>query len=309
MELRQLRSLVALVESGFNVSRTAEHLNLVQSAVSQHITRLEAELSLHLVVRQGKRLLGLTEAGEKIYFFANQILSDAQNIIAVSDEHQHQEQGVLRIGATHTQARYILPSVIKEFNEHYPKVDIQINQSTPDNLIDMTLRDVVDIAICTEAIAGHEGLVSLPCYEWNRSLITLPGHPLSKAKKITLKKLCDYPIITYVQGFTGCGHVDRVFSDAGLSPHIVLSAADTDVIKTYVAEGMGVGVIASMAYDEKIDTGFKCMDVSDLFPWEITKIAYKKGRYIRAFQVHFIELFQRVFPRVSGSLNVRKNST
>lgn len=309
MEFRQLRSLVTLVESEFSVSRSAEQLHLVQSAVSQHITRLENELELQLFVRQGKRLLGLTEAGEQIYRYANDTLSAAQSILDVSAEHLQHQRGVLRIGATHTQARYILPTIIKDFNEHYPEVEIQIHQSTPENLAEMALRNDVDIAICTEALAGHEGLISHPCYQWNRSLITLPNHPLAKLKTINLKKLCDYPIITYVHGFTGRGHFDQVLNKAGLSPHIVLTAADTDVIKTYVTEGMGIGIIASMAYDEKIDHGFHCIDLSRLFPWESTKIAYKKGRYIREYQMYFIELFQNTLMHISSSLHIKLNNS
>ncbi|MDH5361229.1 MAG: LysR substrate-binding domain-containing protein [Gammaproteobacteria bacterium] len=308
MEFRQLRSLVTLVESGYSVSRSAEHLHLVQSAVSQHITRLEHELELQLFVRQGKRILALTETGEQIYRYANETLSAAQNIFNVSDEHLHQQRGVLRIGATHTQARYILPTIIKAFNKDYPEVEIQIHQSTPERLAEMALHDDVDIAICTEVLAGHEGLVSHPCYQWNRSLITLPDHPLTRLKSVSLKRLCDYPIITYVHGFTGRGTFDQVLSKAGLSPHIVLSAADTDVIKTYVSEGMGVGVIASMAYNKKIDPGFHCIDISRLFPWESTKIAYKKGRYIRAYQMHFIELFQKTLMEIAAALHIKLSS-
>ena len=294
MELRQLRSLITLVECDFSVSRTAEKLFLVQSAVSQHITRLEDELGLQVVIRQGKRIIGLSQAGHEIFRYANNMLSSAQNILNVSQEQRDPKSGIFRIGATHTQARYILPPIIRAFNQIYPQVEIQIHQSHPSELADMALRDIVDIAICTEALADHDGLISVECYQWNRSVITLPDHPLSQLKKITFKSLCKYPIITYVHGFTGRGHFDRVLEKAGLSAHIVLSAADTDVIKTYVREGMGIGIIASMAYDKKVDKDLINMDVSHLFPWETTMIAYKKDKYVRTYQTHFMELFQQM---------------
>lgn len=305
MDLRQLRSLVALVESKFSVTRTAASLYLVQSAVSQQIARLEEELGLMLLVRQGKRVLGLTEAGEQVYRYAEQILATAHNIYDVSEEVRHKEQGVLRIGATHTQARYLLPSVLKAFNAQYPKVDIQIHQSTPSSLVDMVLGDQVDVAICTDMQSGREELIHYPCYQWNRVLIMPSGHPLAAMSKVTLERLCDYPIITYVEGFSGRSKLDQVLGDAGLSPHIFLSAADTDVIKTYVADGMGIGIIACMAYDKQLDVDFECRDLGHLFPWETTKIACRKGRYIRAFQSDFITHFQEAVGQLSERLGIR----
>ncbi|MDH5426380.1 MAG: LysR substrate-binding domain-containing protein [Gammaproteobacteria bacterium] len=294
MELRQLRSLITLVECDFSVSRTAEKLFLVQSAVSQHITRLEHELGLQLVIRQGKRITGLSRHGQKVLQFGNNMISSEQSILDVSLEQQDQKKGILRIGATHTQARYVLPPVIRAFNKIYPQVELQLYQSNPGELADMALRDIVDMSICTEALASHEGLISMDCYHWNRSVITLPEHPLTRLKKISFNSLCKYPVITYVQGFTGRGHFDNALEKAGLSAHIVLSAADTDVIKTYVREGMGIGIIASMAYDEKTDSGLVKMDLSHLFEQESTMIAYKKDKYIRSYQTYFMQLFQKM---------------
>jgi len=292
MDLKALRSLVCLVDNGFNVSRTAEQLFLVQPAVTQHIQRLEKELGLQLFVRQGKRLLGLTETGEKIVQYARKVLAETQNIIEIGRDHVEQVKGILRIGTTHTQARYVLPPVVKLFNQSYPDVELQIHQGTPQQLDKMTLEDKVDFSICTEVIADNPRLTNVPCYKWNRCLIVKKDDPILKQEQITLKTLCAHPLITYVFGFTGRSHFSTIFKKSGLQPHVVLGAADTDVIKTYVREGMGVGIIASMAYTPAQDHDLAIRDLSHLFPWEVTKIAYLEGKYLRHYQQHFIELFQ-----------------
>lgn len=291
MELRQLRSLITLVKNEYSVSRTAEKLCLVQSAVSQHIKLLEEELGTRILSRNGKRLTGLTKVGETVLHYAERMFADTQNILdACSDEVNH-NQGLLRIGATHTQARYILPPILKIFNVEYPNVDLQIHQGTPQQLVDMAMQNIVDLSICTEALASQPALTAIPCYQWNRSLVVKPDHPLLK-RKISLKALCDYPIITYEFGFTGRGTFNATFKEAGLTPRVVLSASDTDVIKSYVREGMGAGIIASMAYISDHDSDLIQRDLSKLFPWEETKIAYKKDKHLRRNQTHFIEIFQ-----------------
>ncbi|NOX42332.1 MAG: LysR family transcriptional regulator [Gammaproteobacteria bacterium] len=291
MELRQLRSFIALVENDFSVSRTAKALFLVQSAVSQQIKSLEEELSTRLFVRNGKRLTGLTNVGETVLHYAERTMADTQNILDACREHVEHNSGLLRIGATHTQARYILPPVIRSFNRDYPNIVLQIHQGTPKQLVELAMKNIVDFSICTEALASQPELTSIPCYKWNRSLIVKPGHPLLE-EDITLETLCNHPLVTYEYGFTGRGTFNATFADAGLTPHVVLSAADTDVIKTYVREGMGAGIIASMAYTPNQDSDLLQKDLSHLFPWEQTKIAYQKDKYLRRYQIHFIELFQ-----------------
>ncbi len=300
MELRQLRSLVTLVESDCNVSRAAERLFMVQSAVSQHILRLEEELGVHLFMRQGKRITGLTEAGEKVLQHARRVLAETGNILDVGRDHVEDRSGILRIGTTHTQARYVLPPIVKRFNRDYPRVELQIHQATPRQLVRMVLEDRVDFAICTEDLAEQPRLTTVPSYQWNRSVIAPPGHPLLLEDTIDLPALCRYPIITYVAGFTGRGHFNRILHKAGLEPHIVLTAASTDIIKTYVRERMGIGIIASMAYAPERDADLACRDLSHLFPWEVTRIAYPEGKYLRRYQEHFIALFKRsIAERVS----------
>jgi LysR family transcriptional regulator, cys regulon transcriptional activator len=298
MELRQLRSLVALVDSGFSVTRAAQGLHLVQPAVSQHLRLLEDELGTPLFVRQGKRLVGLTEAGAQVLRYARDTLSDAANIQAVGRDHVEESRGVLRIGTTHTQARYVLPPVLRTFNAAYPDVEVQIHQGTPAQLVEMALTDRIDLAICTEAIGEHPDLASSPAYRWNRCLIAPHGHPVLARRPITLGVLCEYPMITYVFGFTGRGSLSSSFAKVGLQPKVVLSAADTDVIKTYVREGMGIGIIADLAFQPSVDADLDRRDLSHLFPWEITRIAYPKKKYVRRFQQRFMDLFQQEVDRI-----------
>lgn len=292
MELRQLRSLVTLVEARFSVSRAAERLHLVQSAVTQHLKQLEAEVGTGLFVRQGKRLIGLTEVGEQVLRHAHEALRQTSNILAVGRDHVADDQGVLRLGATHTQARYVLPPVIRRFVAAYPAVSMQIHQGTPGQLVEMVLRDLVDLAICTEALGEEAGLRAVPCFRWNRGLIAPQGHPLLEREPLSLDALCDYPLVTYVFGFTGHGSLSETFAKAGLQPNLVLSAADTDVIKTYVREGLGVGIIATLAYQPDEDRDLGIRDLSQLFPWEVTKIAYARDKYLRRFHRRFIDLFK-----------------
>ncbi len=291
MELRQLQTFITLINSDFNVSLTAEKLFLVQSAVSQQLKRLEQELGSSLFVRKGKRLLGLTEFGQQIEQQARASLTAVSNIQSLAAEQQQLASAVLRIGCTHTQARYVLPPVIRRFNRSYPDVELQMHQGNPRQLVEWAVRDQVDFSICTEELAESSQLQSIPCYQWNRCLITLPEHPLQRIEQLSLADLCDYPIITYVLGFTGRKHFNDSFSQAQLEPDIVLSAADTDIIKAYVLDGLGIGIIASMAYDEKIDSAWQYQDLSHLFPWEITRIAFLKSKTLRRYQQTFIDLF------------------
>lgn len=292
MELRQLRSLVALSETGFNVTQAAEQLHLVQSAVSQQLSRLEEELGVLLFHRQGKRLVGITAAGETVLHYARKTLADTENILAIGRDFADETHGTLRLGTTHAQACYVLPPVLRMFRKAYPDVVVQIHQGNPKQLVEMARNDDVDLSICTEALADSSALESLNCYRWNRSLIAPHGHPILEQHPLSLDILCEYPIISYVSGFTGASHLQKSFARLGLKPKVVLSAADTDVIKTYVREGFGIGIIVSFAYSEKNDSDLKVIDLSKLFPWETTRIAYNRDKYLRRYESHFIKLFQ-----------------
>jgi LysR family transcriptional regulator, cys regulon transcriptional activator len=301
MELRQLNSLVSLVENGFSVSRAAQRLHLVQPAVSQHLKQLEEELGTHLFRRNGKRLTGLTVAGEQVLSYARNILCDASNILAVGQEHVAEERGMLRLGTTHTQARYVLPPILRHFSEVYPAVELLILEGTPRELIDMASEDKVDFVICTEALGKHPALSSIDCNRWNRCLIAPRAHPVLAQKRVTLQALCHYPIITYIVGFTGRGYINETFGKVGLTPHVVLSATDTDVIKTYVREGMGIGIISDLAYEHEKDSDLETRDLSHLFPWEVTKIGYRRDKYLRTYQQRFIEIFQEISAHMGQS--------
>ena len=290
MEIRQLQSLIKLIECNYSVSKAADEMFIVQSAVSQHLKKLEDELGADLFVRKGKRLTGLTAIGETVAQHARQTLSSVNSIRAIGKDHINQNEGVLRIGTTHTQARYVLPPVIKAFNQAYPRVEMQIHQGTPRQLVQWAANDDLDFSICTEALADSKQLTNIPCYKWNRSLITLGDHPLHHVKNLTLEDLCQYPLVTYVYGFTGRAHFSETFREAGLNPHVVLSAADTDIIRTYVHEAMGIGIIASMALGDVDNKIIRSRDVSHLFPWEITRIAYLNDKYLRRYEQKFIDL-------------------
>ncbi|MCU7798290.1 MAG: LysR family transcriptional regulator [Candidatus Thiodiazotropha sp. (ex Myrtea spinifera)] len=294
MDLKQLTSLVALSESGFNVTDTAERLCLVQSAVSQHLAKLEQELGTQLFVRKGKRLIALTAAGEEVLNHARQALAIRENILAIGQDHVEEASGILRIGTTHTQARYVLPPVIRAFREIFPAVSLQIHQGTPQQLVEMALTDRVDFSICTEELGEHSALTAIPCYRWNRSLIAPEDHPILERGALSLETICDYPMITYTFGFTGANHMQTTFARAGLRPEVVLTAADTDVIKTYVREGLGIGLIASMAYSSEQDRDLVIRDLSNLLPWETTWVAYYKDKYLRRFQQRFIDLLDEM---------------
>jgi LysR family cys regulon transcriptional activator len=305
MELRQLRSLVALVESDFNVSRAALRLHLVQPAVSQHLKQLEQELGTHLVQRRGKRLLGLTEAGERVLGHARAALANTASILAVGRDYRGDTSGVLRIGTTHTQARYVLPPAIRQFRADYPQVEVEIYQDSPRQLVDLLLHDAVDLAICTEALGDHPELNAAPCYRWNRCLIAPLDHPVLARRPLTLELLCEHPLVTYVFGFTGRGQFSNAFAREGLRPRVVLSAADTDVIKTYVREGMGLGVVAGLAFEQKQDHDLGMRSLAHLFPWEVTRIAWARDKFLRAFQRDFVDLFQQQAGRLVGERLVR----
>lgn len=290
MELRQLQSLIKLIDCEFSVSKAADEMFVVQSAVSQHLKKLEDEIGADLFVRKGKRLIALTEIGERVAGYARTTLASVSSIHAIGKDYVSQNEGILRIGCTHTQARYVLPPVIKAFNHAYSRVEVQIHQGNPKQLVQWASNDEVDLSICTEELAQSKQLSNTPCYRWNRSLITLPGHPLMDLPEIRLEDLCAYPLVTYVYGFTGRQHFSETFKAAGLSPHVVLSAADTDIIKTYVNEEMGIGIIASMGFDPADETWLEGRDISHLFPWEITRIAYLNDKYLRRYEQRFIDL-------------------
>lgn len=291
MKLQQLRYIWEVARHDLNVSATAQSLYTSQPGVSKQIRLLEDELGVEVFARSGKHLTHVTPAGEKIIELAGEILNQTQNIKRVAKEFSDERKGALDIATTHTQARYALPKIIHEYMESYPDVSLHMHQGTPMQIAEMANDGVVDFAIATEALEQFGNLVMLPCYTWNRSVVVPKDHPLAQVEELTLELLASYPIVTYVFGFTGRSQLDQAFQEAELEPNVVFTAADSDVIKTYVRLGLGVGIVASMAYDVNHDTDLVALDASHLFADSCTKIGIRSNTFIRGYMYRFIESF------------------
>ena len=291
MKLQQLRYVWEVARHGLNVSATAEGLFTSQPGISKQIRLLEDELGVQIFLRSGKHLTDITPAGRAIINIAGEILDRVGNIRQIALDERDKERGSLSIATTHTQARYVLPAVIKQFIARYPEVSLHMHQGTPVQISELAAKGVVDFAIATEALELFDNLVMMPCYLWNRSVIVRKDHPLAQQKTLTLKMLAEYPIVTYVFGFTGRSQLDQAFKAAGYTPRVVFTATDADVIKTYVRLGLGVGIVASMAHDAALDSDLVALDASHLFDPSTTKIGFRRGTYLRAYMYDFIQLF------------------
>lgn len=290
MNFQQLRIVRETVRRGFNLTEVANALYTSQPGVSKNIKDLEDELSVELFVRRGKRLLGLTEPGQELLETVERILRDTQNLRNIADQFASREQGSLTIATTHTQARYALPEIIKQFKLRYPQVHLALHQSSPREIVEMLLAGEADIGIATEAIDGVEELVSFPCYTWHHAVIVPRDHPLTKLPELTLEAIAAWPIVTYHEGFTGRSQIDKVFTNAAQQVDIVLSAIDADVIKTYVEVGLGIGIIAPMAFNPAKDSGLALLPGEHLFPVSTTRLAVHRGVYLRDYAREFITM-------------------
>jgi LysR family cys regulon transcriptional activator len=297
MKLHQLRYVSEVVKQGLNISAAAEALHTSQPGVSKQIQLLEDELNLQIFERHGKRLTGLTEPGRNILALAERVMRDMENIKKVGDEFSHEDVGTLTIATTHTQARYRLPAAVKAFMEKYPQVKLNIHQGNPTQVSEQVQSGEADIGIATEAISHYDKILCLPAYQWNRCVVVPQGHPLIKDVPLTLKKLTQYPLITYDFAFTGGSLVSRVFEQEGLQPNVVLTAIDADVIKTYVGLGLGVGLLANMAYDAERDANLVAIDAKHLFPDSTTFVGVRRDAYLRKFAYDFIQLLAPSFDR------------
>jgi LysR family transcriptional regulator, cys regulon transcriptional activator len=291
MNLLQIKYLCAIVDNGFSVSDAATAMYTAQPVVSKHIKALEGELGVEIFERRGKRLTGLTRAGEEAYAIAKRLNADAQSLKALASDMTNAKEGVLTIATTHTQARYVLPRVVTQFGAKYPDVKLKLKQGNPKQCADWVASSEADIAIATEALAAEPLLVTLPCYRWNRCVIAPPKHPLAKEKVLSIEALGKYPLITYDNAFTGRSQIDRAFASAGVVPNVALTALDSDVIKTYVRLNVGVGILAEMAYEPKVDTDLKRIDASHLFAPSITRVGLRRNAFLRRFAYDFIVLF------------------
>lgn len=308
MKLQQLRYIWEVAHHELNVSATAQSLYTSQPGISKQIRLLEDELGVEIFSRSGKHLTRITPAGEAILKTAGEVLRKVETIKHMAQEFNDEKKGSLSIATTHTQARYVLPKVIPAFIKKYPDVSLHMQQGTPMQVAEMAAEGAVDFAIATEALESFSDLVMMPCYRWNRAVVVPKGHSLSKIGKLTLADVAKYPIVTYVFGFTGRSKLDEAFVNEGLTPKIVFTAADADVIKTYVRLGLGVGITAKMAYNPETDGDLIALDVEHLFASSMTKIAFRRGTFIRKYMYDFLELFASHLTRDMVDKTIRLHS-
>lgn len=300
MNLHQFRFIQEAVRSGLNLTEAAKALHTSQPGVSRAIIDLEQELGVQIFSRHGKRLRSITEPGKLVLESIDSIMAELNNLKRIGQEYSQQNSGTLSIATTHTQARYILPQPLARLRKEFPDVNIALHQGTPAQVAQMVQDEVAQIGIATESLAEHDGLLTLPCYEWQHVVVVPQDHPLSKknskktstkisedkgdkAHKISLKNVADYPLVTYHPSFTGRTRIDAAFAQAELEPRVVLEGIDSDVIKTYVRSGLGVGIIAEMAFDSKTDTDLLKLDCGHLFGRNTARLAFKSGAYLRHF--------------------------
>lgn len=291
MKLQQLRYILEVAKHDLNVSATALSLYTSQPGISKQIRLLEDELGVEVFARSGKHLTRITPAGEAILEISAEILLKIESIKKVSQEFSNERKGSLSIATTHTQARYALPPAITEFIKSYPDVSLHMQQGTPMQISEMAASGKVDFAIATEALSHFSDLIMMPCYRWNRSVVVPKDHPLAEVSELSLQDIAKYSIVTYVFGFTGRSKLDDAFAQQGLDPKVVFTAVDSDVIKAYVRLNLGVGIIASMAFDPKVDIDLVALDASHLFESSTTQIGFRKGTFLRGYMFEFINLF------------------
>lgn len=291
MKLRQLEYIHEVARQKLNITAAARSLHTSQPGVSKQIRLLEDELGVLIFERNGKHLDRVTPAGERILETTRHILSEVSNIHRTASEFADTDRGSLRVATTHTQARYALPATVAGFREAYPRVSLHINQGAPPQIAGWAAAGDADFAIATEALEHFDELIMLPCYHWNRCVLVPAGHPLADGAPLTLERLAEYPLVTYTFGFTGRSQLDHAFTQHDLTPDVVLTAVDADVIKTYVRLGLGVGVIANMAYDEPNDAELVSLDASHLFASSTTHIGFRHNLFLTGYMRRFIHMF------------------
>jgi LysR family cys regulon transcriptional activator len=291
MKLQQLRYIWEVSRHDLNVSATAQSLYTSQPGISKQIRLLEDELGVEIFSRSGKHLTRVTTAGAEVLEVAGQILGKVESIKQLAQEYSSPNKGSLSIATTHTQARYALPDVIGSFIERYPDVSLHMNQGTPVQISEMAADGDADFAIATEALDLFNNLLMMPCYRWNRCILVPKDHPLCQVSELTLEDVAEHPLVTYVFGFTGRSKLDEAFRQKGLDPKVVFTATDADVIKTYVRLGLGIGIVARMAYDPVQDSDLVALEAKHLFKSSVTSIGFRRGTYLRTFMYDFIERF------------------
>jgi len=288
MNFQQLRSVREAARRGYNLTEVANALFTSQPGVSRQIRELEEELGIDIFERNGKRLTGLTEPGKEVLHIVERLLLEAENLQRAGETYSGKTTGTLSIAATHTQTRYVLPRAVQHFRTAFPDVRIALQQSAPEHIAEWVLSGKADIGIATEGLSRFEGLVSFPCYEWHHVIVVPDGHPLLAAKSVTLELLAQYPLITYDIGFTGRSHIDQAFTEQQISPDIVLTAMDSDVIQQYVTMDLGVGIVASMAA-EHLPANLHPIPANHLFAPNVTRVAVRRGAFLREYAIDFIQ--------------------
>ena len=295
MNFQQLRSVREAVRQGYNLTVVAEVLHTSQPGVSRQIRELEDELGVVIFERAGKRLTGLTPPGVALLPIVERLLQDAENLKRAGSEYAAQGRGTLTIAATHSQARYALPLAVRDFSAQHPEVELRLHQGSPQQIAELLLAGEADIGVATEALQGYPELLALPCYQWTHKVIVPTDHALAqdaaRGVPLTLARLAQFSIITYEPGYTGRSHIDEAFKRQGIGFKLVLSAMDADVIKTYVELGMGVGIIAAIAYDEQRDTALAAIDARHLFASNMTRLALRRGSFLRSYVYDFVSTF------------------
>jgi LysR family cys regulon transcriptional activator len=291
MKLQQLRYITEVARQNLNLSVAAKALFTSQPGISKEVRSLEEELGVDIFVRHGKRVVAITEPGRAILEIARRVLGDIENLKLVGQEFTRKDHGELTIATTHTQARYILPQVIHRFTQRYPGVRVSLRQGSPDQSWQVVQSGKADIGIAAETTRPYDNVMLLPCGGCERAVLVPAGHPLLKAKKLTLEAVAAFPIVTYDSAFSGVTKFHQVFAARGLKPNVVLTAVDSDVIKTYVELGMGVGIVARVAFDRKRDTGLRALDGRKLFGASTTMLGIRENSYLRGYTYDFIEMF------------------
>jgi LysR family transcriptional regulator, cys regulon transcriptional activator len=298
MTFKQLKYLLGVVDNGLNITTAAERLYTSQPGISKQLRQLEKEVGVQLFSRKGKSLVALTPAGQTVVEYARKILRDVDNIRSLGQELTAEQEGVLSIATTHTQARYVLPDVVREFHERYPNVNLELHQGTSEQIATLVADNRVDFAIATESRNAFPELNLLPCYSWDRIVLTQPDHPLANDNEpLTLKKLAEHPLITYVFSSTGESSFLKAFAEENLEPQVVFTARDADVIKTYVKMGMGAGVIAPMALQCEELNDLKAISAKGLFPRVTTWLGVPRDRVFRRYMLDFVSLFAPHWPK------------
>lgn len=310
MNLRQLQFITAVAKHGLNVSATAERLFTSQPGVSKQIRQLEEELGIQIFERSGRQLTRITPAGKAIIQLAERALIEVETLKQAAQEFSDPQLGTLSVAATHTVIRVAFPPVVEKFVETFPKIDLHFHMGTPFQIAELVADGRVDLGIATEAMQHFEDLVAIPCYRWRRSVLVPPDHPLVKVHPLTLEALADFPLVTYVFGFDPGSPLDVAFREKGLTPKVRLTATDAEIIKSYVRMGLGAGIVATLAYDEKYDSDLRALDASHLFEVTTARVVFRRGTFFREFMYTFLELFAPHLTReiVESALTVRSRT-